>query len=141
MESPAFKQPLNHWPRIQNIMCILQCPLSKLLYKQATTNLAFHSNEAVNNIKLTVYYCHPGPSQTTQKCVHFYMLIIILKHKKVVEVCEKKVYSEKQSFIELAYVTYVVGAHWNCLYEAIPMCTNNICYLKLTYTLIKNHAH
>ena len=24
--------------------------------------------------------------------------------------------------------TYVVGTHWNCLYEAIPMCTYNICY-------------
>ena len=24
--------------------------------------------------------------------------------------------------------TYVVGTHWNCLYEAIPMCTSNICY-------------
>ena len=32
---------------------------------------------------------------------------------------------EKHSFIEL---TYVVGVHWNCLYEAIPMCTNIICY-------------
>ena len=21
---------------------------------------------------------------------------------------------------------YVVGTHWNCLFEAIPMCTNNI---------------
>ena len=30
-------------------------------------------------------------------------------------------YGEKHSFIEW---TYVVGAHWNCLYEAIPMCTN-----------------
>ena len=24
-------------------------------------------------------------------------------------------------------VTYVVGIHWNCLIEAIPMCTYNIC--------------
>ena len=24
-------------------------------------------------------------------------------------------------------VTYVVGTHWNCLIEAIPMCTYNIC--------------
>ena len=30
-------------------------------------------------------------------------------------------YSEKYSFIEW---TYAVGAHWNCLYEAIPMFTN-----------------
>ena len=28
------------------------------------------------------------------------------------------------------YVTYVVGAHWICLYETIQMCTNNICYWK-----------
>ena len=25
--------------------------------------------------------------------------------------------------------TYVVGIHWNCLVEAITMCTFNICYL------------
>ena len=31
----------------------------------------------------------------------------------------KKVYGEKHSFIEL---TYVVGAHWNCLNGTIPMC-------------------
>ena len=24
-------------------------------------------------------------------------------------------------------VTYVVGSHWNCLYEAITMCTHIIC--------------
>ena len=29
----------------------------------------------------------------------------------------------KNSFIEK---TYVVGTHWNCLIEAIPMCTYNI---------------
>ena len=52
-------------------------------------------------------------------------MLIALKHKKVVEVSEKKVYGEKHSFIEW---TYAVGAHWNGLYEAIPMCTNNICY-------------
>ena len=34
-----------------------------------------------------------------------------------------KKHAEKHSFIEW---TYVVGAHWNCLYEALPMCTNNI---------------
>ena len=32
-------------------------------------------------------------------------------------------YGEKHSFIEW---TYVVGAHWNCLNEAIPMFTNII---------------
>ena len=52
-------------------------------------------------------------------------------------------YGEKPSFIEW---TYVVGAHWNCLYEAIPMCTNNIMLLKLRkpilkYTLNKYHVH
>ena len=34
----------------------------------------------------------------------------------------------KSSFIEK---TYVVGTHWNCLYEGIPMCTNNI-YIYIT---------
>ena len=31
----------------------------------------------------------------------------------------------KHSFIE---GTYFVGAHWNCLYEAITMCPKNLCY-------------
>ena len=45
----------------------------------------------------------------TQKLVHFYMLITLKQKKKqVVEVCEKTVYGEKQSFIEW---TYVVDAH------------------------------
>ena len=30
-------------------------------------------------------------------------------------------------FSSLFSVTYVVGTHSNCLYEAIPMCTYNIC--------------
>ena len=49
---------------------------------------------AVNNIKLAVYYCHPGAHQTTQKLVHFYMLIT-LKHKKVVEKFVKKLFMVK----------------------------------------------
>ena len=40
-------------------------------------------------MKLAVYYCHPGACQTTQKRVHFYMLIT-LKHKIVVEKYVKK---------------------------------------------------
>ena len=87
---------------------------------QATTTLAFHSNEttkdecAVNDIKLAIYYCHSGACQTTQRRVHFYRLIT-LKHKKVVEKFVKNLfYGEKRSFIEW---TYSVGAHWNCLYE------------------------
>ena len=29
--------------------------------------------------------------------------------------------------VSLISVTHVVGTHWNCLIEAIPMCTYNIC--------------
>ena len=55
-------------------------------------------------------------------------MLITLKQKKkqVVEVCEKTVYGEKQSFIEW---TYVVDAHWNCLYEMFPLRTQNVCLL------------
>ena len=35
--------------------------------------------------------------------------------------------SVKLKLVSLFSVTYVVGAHWNCLIEAIPMCTYNIC--------------
>ena len=44
---------------------------------------------------------------------------------KVVENPFLKKFVIKETFIEL---TYDVGAHWKCLNEAIPMCTNNICY-------------
>ena len=52
-------------------------------------------------------------------------MLIALKHKIVVEKFVKNVYGEKHSFIEW---TYVEGAHWNCLNEAIPMFSNNMCY-------------
>ena len=74
---------------------------------------------------MAVYYCHSGARKTTQKLVHFYVLIT-LKHKKEVEKSVKTLFcGERHSFIECIYV---VGAHLNCLYEAIPMCTNNKCY-------------
>ena len=60
-------------------------------------------------------------------------MLITLKHKKIAESLGKKVYGEKHSFIKL---TYVEGAHWNCLIEAIPMCTTYISYvieIKETY--------
>ena len=45
---------------------------------------------------------------------------------------------KKYSFIEW---TYVEGAHWDCLYEAIPLCTNTIRKPNLKYTLNKYHVH
>ena len=63
------------------------------MYNQATTNLAFYSNETSkdnrNNIKLAIYYCHPIARQTTQKLVYFYMLIT-LKHSQKAEKFVKK---------------------------------------------------
>ena len=53
-------------------------------------------------------------------------MLITQKHKETVEKFVKKGYGDKHSFIEL---TFVAGAHWNCLNEAIPMCTNNIIML------------
>ena len=62
-----------------------------LPYNQAATKLAFHSSEIskdkLDNMKLVIYYCHPGACQATQILVHFYMLIT-LKHKSSWEVCE-----------------------------------------------------
>ena len=71
------------------------------------------------------------------------MLITLKNKKKQLKFVKKKIFCEKHSFIKL---TYVEGTHWNSLYEAIPMCTNNIMLLKirkpiLKYTLIKNHLH
>ena len=40
----------------------------------------------------------------------------------------EKLYLVKNSFIEK---TYVVGTHWSCLIEAIPMCTYSIKLLKI----------
>ena len=66
------------------------------------------------------------------RCTPNYTITCLFLHahytetlKSSLEICEKKVNGEKHSFLEL---TYVVGAQWNCLNEAIPMCTNNICY-------------
>ena len=43
-----------------------------------------------------------------------------IESEKVVEKFVKNLfYGEKHSFIEW---TYFVGLHWNCLFEAIPMC-------------------
>ena len=81
---------------------------------------------------------------TTEPLRSLYMLITLKHTKKIGDKCVKKVFDEKHSFIEL---TYVVGAHWNCLNEAIPMCTNNIIMLLklrkhiLKYTFIKDHVH
>ena len=37
---------------------------------------------------------------------------------------------------------YVVGTHWNCLIEAIPMCTYNICsFNKRVFFTIKQVFH
>ena len=80
--------------------------LSAYIYNQASTKLAFHSNETskdgLSTIKLAVYYCYPGACQTTQKLAHFHLLIT-RKHYKVHFVVEKLVkngYGEKHSFIE-----------------------------------------
>ena len=77
-----------------------------LPYNQAATKLAFHSNEIskdkLNNMKLVIYYWHPGACEATQILVHFYMLIT-LKHKSSWEVCEP-VLCWKHSFIEWTYV-------------------------------------
>ena len=58
-------------------------------------------------------------------------------YAEILKVAEKFVknlfYGEKHLFIEW---THVVGAHWNYLYEAIPMCTNNM-LLKLRKPIVK----
>ena len=108
---PASQKHILLWVTTRQPQILLQWNLWKL---------------AVNNNKKTrCLFCHPDARQTTQKHVHLYMLIT-LKHKKVVEKFVKKsVYGEKNWFIEW---TFVVGAPWNCLYEAIPMCTSKISY-------------
>ena len=36
------------------------------------------------------------------------------------------------NIVSLFSGTYVVGTHWNCLIEAIPMCTKNMFFQKLS---------
>ena len=43
---------------------------------------------------------------------------------KVVANLLRKAYGETLDY----WKDICVGTHWNYLYEAIPMCTNNICY-------------
>ena len=73
---------------------------------------------------------------------HFFELM------KVVENLFKKKLMVKNSFIEkIIEKTYVVGTHWNCLIEAIPICTFNIMLLKIRQKTIwkitssKFHVH
>ena len=51
------------------------------------------------------------------------------------------VYPKKVCF--LFSVTYVVGIHWNCLLEAIPMCPYSICLSineLFTISFLKNRS-
>ena len=61
-------------------------------------------------------------------------MLISLNKWKWLRICLKKL-MVKNTFIEK---TYVVGTHWNCLIEAIPMCTYNICYWKWGRKLFGN---
>ena len=56
------------------------------------------------------------------------------------KIVQKPVYGEKHSFIER---TYVVCAHWNCLYEAIPMFANTyVTEIKEAYfEIYTKHVH
>ena len=60
----------------------------------------------------------------TETCSFLYVHYTETK-KEVEKFVKTLFYGEKHSFIKW---TYVLGAHWNCLYEAIPMFTYNICY-------------
>ena len=96
--------------------------LQEKQYNHTATNLVIYSIKKLLNAscqKHTIFsYCHPGAS------LHAYftetMKIIQKKNRG-----EGEAFCEKLNFIEK---TYVVDTHWNCLYEAIPMCTNNILF-------------
>ena len=61
-------------------------------------------------------------------------MLISLNKRKRLSICLKKL-MVKNSFIEK---TYVVGTHWNCLKETIPMYTYNICYCIPTTYVTEN---
>ena len=43
---------------------------------------------------------------------------------------------ENPVFLALQFIiTYVVSTHWNCIKEAIPMCTYNTCLFKNMFGL------
>ena len=51
-------------------------------------------------------------------------------------ILEKCIFPKKDFLIS---VTYSVGRHWNCLIEAIPMCTYNICqFIKWVFFTINS---
>ena len=47
---------------------------------------------------------------------------------------------KNNSFIVNEFYYYIVGAHWNCLNEAIPMCTNNM-LLKLRKPIVEIYIY
>ena len=66
-------------------------------------------------------------------------MLITLKHKTVVEQFVKNLfYGEKHSIIEW---TYVVGAHWNCLFEYQQHMLLKLRKPILKYTLNKYHVY
>ena len=90
-----------------------------------TTNLAIYpietSQDKLQKHEQTVYYySHLGAWQTRHVHAHFSETI------KIDENLFKKLIV-KNSFTEK---TYVVGTHWNCLYEVISLYTNNIYILQ-----------
>ena len=110
-------------------------------YNQATTKLAFHSNESSKD-KLSIIWnwlsiivIQVNANLTTQNLVHFYMLIT-LKHKSSWEVCENQFYGKN---------THLLNEHmFRCTLE-LPLFvpTTYVTEIKETYfdTLNKYHVY
>ena len=94
-------------------------------YNHATTKLAISSNEMsqiscqkhkIGNLLLSSRYKTNYIKTCSFLHVHFSGTMRVVEH------LSRKAYGET-----LIGKTYSVDTHCNCLYEAIPMCTNNSC--------------
>ena len=90
-----------------------------------------HLRLAVNNIKSALYYCHTGARQTTEKLVHFYMLIT-LKHKSVVEKFVKNAFMVKNTHLLNGHMLLVhIGIASLRQFQCVP--TTCVTEIKETY--------
>ena len=102
-----------------------------LVQSNTTTQLAIQQYTPMKHLKVSCQKYKMDSLLLSSRCVTNYMKSCSFLHAhffellKVVEIFFlKKAYGEN-SFTKK---TYDVGSHWNCLIEAIPMCTYNIIY-------------
>ena len=96
------------------------------------TNLAFHSNETSKDwLSIILNWLSSIVIQ-----VHLNYTKMWSLHWNIKEIVVKFVRKKTRLWCKTHLLKrYVLATHWNCLYEAIPMCTYNIMLMKIRKTI------